>query len=551
MPSDAITLSAVCKELNAALLNGKIEKVYQPENDELTFAVKSGGRTHTLVISANAGLPRIHLTSHKKENPLAASTFCMLMRKHTGGGIIQNVSLLDWDRIIKIELLSRNEMGDKTSFFILAELMGRYSNIILTNSDYIILDAIKRVNFDQNPDRPIVPSARYTPALQRRATPGDEAALEELFAEEKPYNDKYLLENIGGLAKDTAKEILSRSPQAPLFALKELRDIYNSELYHPCVRFDDKDNAADFYITPYQSVPGRYEYFSTLNEAMDEFYSKKDAELRKRANTKELTTLLERLRKKTERRIADYTSKLEECGRSDILRIYGELILSNLHRMKKGDKSLSCENFYDGNAITTVPLDELLSPNKNAQSYFKKYTKLKHAKEIALAQLEALSIQGEHLNALSAAIKSSDTRQEYQEILDELRALDGKKPQAAKQKKQKPSEPIHIVFEGADIFVGKNSIQNNKVTFDLASSGDVWLHAKNYHGAHVVIKGASPSDSVLRRAAELCAYYSETKDSPKAEIDYTLRKNVKRHKSGVPGLVNYTDFKTIIVEPKP
>ncbi len=549
MPNDVITLSALCHELDSDISGGKIEKIYQPESDELTLTIKKNG-AQTLLISANAHLPRLHLTAQKKENPLSASAFCMLLRKLIGGGIIQGVSLLNSDRIIKIEILSRNEMGDKTQFYLLAEQMGRYSNTILTDANFLIVDAIKRINIDQNPERPILPNAKYRTPPQNRITLNDTAALSALFVDKRQFDEKFLLENISGISKDTAKEIIARSADDPYSIISDFLDIFSSKDFLPCIRYDEKDIAADFYITPYLSKKGQYVSFPTLNEVLDAFYQNKDAEIRKKANTKQLTALLSRLQNRTERRIADHTAKLEECEKADTLRIYGELILSNLFRMKKGDKTLVCQNFYDNNAEAVIPLDELLTPNKNAQAYFKRYSKLKKAKEISLQQLEIQYLQREYLKTLAAAIKSSDTRQEYQEILAELHAVDGRKISLPKrQKKVQPSAPLHIVFEGADIYVGKNNIQNNAVTFGIASSNDLWLHAKNYHGAHTIIKGKVTAE-VLQRAAELCAYFSETKDSPKAEIDYTLRKNVKRHKSGVPGLVTYTDFKTIVVQPK-
>ncbi len=546
MPSDVITLSALCKELDSGLSGGKIEKIYQPENDELTFTIKKGG-IRTLLISANANLPRIHITEQKKENPFSASSFCMLMRKYAGGGIIQNISLLAWDRIIKIELISRNEMGDKTPYFILAELMGRYSNIILTDSNFTIIDAIKRINIDQNAERPILPKLKYTVPRQNRITLGDTAALTELFSTQQDVDEKFLLENISGISKDTAKELIARGEK--LSGLQNFLEINSSADYKPCLRFDQNGKAADFHITPYKSQSGDYTFFSSLNDAIERYYLDRATEQQKKFNTKELVKLLTRLQTKTERRIAEHQKKLEECDRSDTLRIYGELILSNLHKLKKGDKTLVCLNFYD-NAEVTIPLNELLPPNKNAQAYFKRYTKLKRAKEISLQQLDMLYVQRQYLQTFASAIKTSDTKQEYQEILEELRAVDGRKVQnPKKQKKSAPSAPLHIIFEGADIYVGKNNIQNNAVTFSIASSNDLWLHAKDYHGAHTIIKG-NVTDRILQRAAEICAYFSETKDSPKAEIDYTLRKNVKRHKSGVPGLVTYTDFKTVVVQPK-
>lgn len=547
MPNDVITLNALTKELHARITRGKIEKIYQPENDELTFAIRNNGKAYSLIISANANLPRIHLTSQKKQNPLSAATFCMLMRKHLNGGIIEDISLMNADRIVKITIANRNEMGDNVKFFLLAELMGRYSNIILTKDDFIILDTIKKVHFEQS-SRPILPNLKYQPIENNRISLDETDKIASLL-QNKEITAEILLTNISGFAKETAKEIAGR--KTPIMdTIATFYNINDSDIYIPCVRYDENENIKDFYITPYETVKGVYERCDSLNDCLDKFYLEKDTKLRKKANTHEITKLLKRLKTKTERRINDNNNKLAECENTETYRIYGELILTNIYKLKKGDKTLVCENFYD-NTTVNIDLDELLHPNQNAQKYFKRYHKLKRAKDFAIKQLTDLKLQQEYLLSIEAAINNSTLEQEYKEIMDELLILGNlKKPKSnKKQKKQKPSSPLHLTIDGYDIFIGKNNIQNNEVTFDIGSKADIWMHTKAYHGSHTIIKGEKPPTSVIQKAAEICAYFSEGRESSKVEVDYTEKKNVKRHKSGMAGMVFYINYKTILVKP--
>lgn len=548
MPNDVITLNAISKELNTLLTRGKIEKIYQPENDELTFSIKNNGTPYILTISANANLPRIHITSQKKENPLSASTFCMLMRKHLSSGIIEDISLINADRIIKIVIASRNEMGDNVKFFLIAELMGRYSNIILTTDDFVILDAIKKVYFEQS-SRPILPNLKYQGIENTKITLDDNEKLALLLKENIP-TEELLLSNISGFAKETAKEIIARN--TPIIdTISTFYNINDTDTYLPCIRYDNENNIKDFYITPYQTLKGTYERCDTLNACLDKFYLEKDTEIRKKNNTREVSKLLKRLKTKTERRIEDNNNKLIECESLEIYKQYGELILTNIYKLKKGDKKLICTNFYD-NSTAEIDIDEQLQPNQNAQRYFKKYHKLKRAKEISKEQLENLNIQQDYLLSIESSINNSTTKQEYEEIFDELRILGNIKEvsQNKKSKKQKLSSPLHINIDGFDIYVGKNNLQNEEVTFNIASKGDVWMHTKGYHGSHTVIKGENPPENVIQKAAEICAYFSEGRESSKVEVDYTEKKNVKRHKSGMTGMVFYVNFKTIVVVPK-
>lgn len=545
MPNDVVTLSAISKELDTFLNGGKVEKIYQPETDEITLTIKSQRKIHTLVISANPSHPRIHLTSQKKENSLVAPAFCMLMRKYLIGATIQNVSVFNSDRIIKITFNAKNDLKDTHSYFLMVELMGRYSNIILTDVNMKILDAIRRIHFDQSTTRYILPNLDYVLQPQNRISLSDVNSLAEFFNKSEAITVDEILKNVSGFGKETAMEIAQSDN--PLSKTMELININNSDSYSPCLRYQN-GKLRDYYVMPYSCVKGEYEVCDSLNDALDKFYILYDGEERKKASTKTITTLLKRLQSKTIRRINDNNAKLLEGQKGEQLKLYGELILSYSYMIKKGTKSLVCTNYYD-NTEVTIPLDDTLSPADNAQSYFKKYSKLKRACQIAKEQLITLKEQQEYLQTIEISIENCSTKAEYDEILTELNALLGVKKKVSKSKqKEKPTRPIHFFVNGYDCYCGKNNIQNVETTFSIGTSGDTWLHVKNHHGAHVIIKG-NPDEDTIYKCAQVAAFYSEAKKSDKVEVDYTLRKFVKKIPSAMPGMVTYTNYQTFLVKP--
>ncbi len=545
MPNDVITLNALAKELNFALSGGRIEKIYQPEDDEITLTVKNARSSAVLVISASCNNPRAHITTQKKENALNAPAFCMLLRKHLIGGVIKEIGIFNSDRIIKIDIEARNELNDKVDYFLFAELMGRYSNIILTRSDFVIIDAIRRIHFDQSTSRYILPNLTYELQPKNKISLDDVASLKEFFDNFNADNGN-LSEKISGIGKETAKEIIASSN--PFEKLMELSNIYNQKSYKPCLLVKD-DTLVDYFVTDYPTIKGNFLFTATLNEAVDKFYCQHDTSERKKANTKHLKDLLKRLENKTKRRIEDNINKLEEVKSAEELKQNGDLIFSYVHQIKPKDKEFVCYDYYNDRQ-KTIPLDGALSPSQNAQNYYKRYNKLKRTKEIAEKQLETLREQSEYLKTIAIAIENSSLKVEYDEILGELNSLNGfKKRENTKKSKIKPSSPMRIKYMDCEIYWGKNNLQNSEVTFNIASGGDTWFHTKNSHGAHVIVKG-NITEKVIERAAEIAAYYSEAKNADKVEVDYCLRKFVKKIPSAMPGLVRYTQYKSIIVSPK-
>lgn len=543
MPNDVITIHAITKELSELLVGGRIEKIYQPEQDEITLFIKNQRKIYPLVISANASNPRVHVTSQKKENSLNAPAFCMLLRKYLISGIINRVEIFNSDRIVRIDVLSRNELNDLTEYSLMVELMGRYSNIILIDSNNKIIDAIKRIHFDQSTTRYILPNLKYELQPQTRIPLFDEKLTTDFFDKTPELSTSSLLQNISGIGKETALEIVSYScPKDKFFELVNLDSGYS-----PCLRYDEQDRLCGYFVMPYSSINGRYVSHNSMNECLDAYYSLYDGLERKKAATKTITTLLLRLQQKTERRIADNLEKLDAANKAEELRIFGELILSNIYLIKPSDESLTCHNYYIDSSIT-IKLDNTLSPAQNAQNYFKKYAKAKRAALVAKEQLAILYPQREYLESIKASIENSTLKVEFDEILDELNALSGYKKNQRKNPKIKPSNPVSIVIDGYRVYFGKNNLQNSKVTFEIASGSDLWLHVKQSHGTHLIIKGQPPEETI-KKCAQIAAFYSEAKNSSKVDVDYTLRKFVKKIPGAMPGMVTYTNYNTILVTP--
>lgn len=543
MPNDVILLKALADELNSSLKGGRIEKIYQPETDEITVLVKNNGKMHNLVISASPSSPRAHLSTQKKENSLSAPAFCMLLRKHLTGGNISDVSIFNYDRIIKFTIDARNELKDVKKYFLIAELMGRYSNIILTDDNFVIIDAIRRIHFDQSTTRYILPNLNYVLQPKNRVSLDDDAALDEVFSSPISSYDE-LPKLISGIGKETAKEIFSADN--PREKIRELTNIYFEKSFRPVVTKNSDGKITDYYVYPYSTVNSDFEKSESLNDALNKFYLLRDGEERKKASSKTVTTVLKRLQAKNERRIEDNLSKIKDKDNAEKNRMAGTLLMNYLWMIKPGDKSVTVDGF-DGEKVT-IPLVADEKPAVTAKNLLKKYNKQKRAVEIAEIQLEELYKQRDYLKSIEVSITNSFTKTEYEEILKELNSINGYK-QNKTEKRQKPSAPTRLKFDCCEIIFGRNNLQNNDVTFKIADRGDLWLHVKNHHGSHVIIKGEY-ADETLLKAAEIAAYYSDANQDGKVEVDYTLVKFVKKIPSALPGQVTYTNYKTVIVTPK-
>lgn len=575
MPFDGIVAKCVAVELREALIGGRVEKIFQPEPDEIIINIRSKGQNLKLLMSASPNYPRIHLTSTAKENPAVPPVFCMLLRKHISGGRITDIEFENFERIIAICIEATNELGDLTYKKLLIEVMGRHSNVILLNNEDKILDAIKHVDSDISSVREIMPARPYSlPPSQDKLNPevldpivlfGTSKILEGTSIE------SFLLNNIKGFSPVLCREVCFRSdvegkfPASALTGemierLKAALSGIISEIkecsFKPCIIFKDKNFEApyDFHCLPmlqYTAVKD----FDSISFVLDEFYSSKDRAERLKQKKADLLKVLGNSLDRCNKKIALQQEKLRDVADRENLRLFGELITANIYCISGNMKSVSVLNYYsENNEYVDIPLDENLTPQENAQRYFKRYAKAKNAFTHTNKQLEESFAELEYLESVLQLLENCTSLQDINEIRQELAeqgyVSQSKRKQAKKQ--DKASAPLHFKSsDGLDIFVGKNNKQNDLLTMKLASSNDIWLHTRNIPGSHVIIKKLQQDipDSTLLEAAMLAAYYSRAKLSSNVPVDYTTVKNVKKPAGAKPGMVNYENFKTIIVTP--
>ncbi len=552
MPSDVITLAYLANELDRALKGARIDKIYQPEEDEITLSVYTSSGNKTLVISASPNLPRLHFTKSKKENPINAPSFCMLLRKHLISGRIESVSLYGMDRNIRFTIRSKNEMADETVLYLYVELMGRYSNVILANSENKILDVLRRVPLDMSHTRKLLPSFPYSPAEQNKISILDYPKAEKIL-EATGANFDEIMRQISGFSRETLSELLFLTEKSDNFA-KDFVSTAESftQSGKPCVTVDKNGLPTDFYTRAYLSKSVPFVKVDTLSDAIDLCVTEKDNLARIKTKTKRFLSLVKNAISRTEKKLGANLDKLKDCENSEILRIKGEVLTANLYRVKKGEKVVKFPNFYDENGTDIIiELDNTKSPSQNAQNYFKRYTKLKRTKETVATMVIENRDTLSYLKSLLYDITSCEKEADVRDIEENLQAYGLlQKAKNAKNKAQKTGKPTKYIFENVEIYVGRNNMQNDALTFNSALKSDTWLHVKDYHGSHVVVRsGKELSPELLLFACEIAAYHSEARGAEKVDVDYTKIKNVRRSPAKKPGLVIYTDFSSLCVKP--
>lgn len=564
MGSDLFALSALARELNENLNGARIDKIQQPEIDELRFFVRSKGKNQCLVVSCNAGAPRIHLTNSKKVSPQVAPNLCMLLRKYLLSATISDISIYNFDRIVRIRFDAKTEMRDEAVFYLFVEIMNRYSNIVFTDENLVILDAVKHLPLDIERNHVVLRGVPYSPVSQKKTS-----YLTDCFSVFDNFNGgdlhKFIQDNISGFSGATIEELLLRAnlksnverlganERERLF--KVIRDFaslstdFATIRPYPCI-IDGKDVYPILYRSLANCDESNVKAYDSMSDAYDALITDCDKDIRNKARLKSLATTAKHLHQKVEKNIAIDLQKLAECDDMDKYKLWGELIVGYIYLIKKGDEKLVCTNYYD-NSQVEIPLDLRLTPSKNSTAYYAKYNKLKRTKEFVSKKLEKDRDLLEYVKSIEDEIANLPYESDTSSIEQELEALGGGKKKSSKSKVRKEkAEPPYIYFvDGFYVYRGKNNIQNDELTFKVASSNDIWLHLKNEHGSHTIIvtEGRKVPDNVLKIAGEITA---STKQAP-CEVDYTERRNVKRKPDGHPGQVIYVNYKTMISEPNP
>lgn len=576
MSFDGIVVNSLSRELKRELVGSKIDKVYQPERDEICLKIRTKDKNLKLVISASASNPRMYLANnYEKQNPKKAPVYCMTLRKYIQNGVITEVEQIGFERIIRISIDSYDELKEKTTKYLYVEIMGKHSNIILVSkNENKILDSIKRVPISVSRARQILPGMEYElPPKQDKLNPLEEIEIDELQSRLEKTNsklEKAIYTNILGISPLVAKEICFRteissdimSKEVFLFdctrITKEINSIFSvlkEGGVHPCIIYDkEKDKIVEFSTIKLNQFQNYTEYkYDSVSEMIENYYYQKDAKERitQRSSDlkKNITLKLERLKNKIEKQEVE----LLESQKADEYKIKGELITSYIYMIKQGMESVSLMNFYDENKEVEISLKKHLTPSENAQKYFKKYNKMRKAGEELTKHLKANKEEAEYLENIVLSIDNCNDATELKEVREELMREGYIKTFKMPKKNNKPTTEIikYISSKGNVIMVGKNNKQNDYLTLRLADNEDLWFHTKDIPGSHVLIKcaGKEVSEEEIFEAATLAAYYSRAKLSSNVPVDYTLKKNVKKPSGAKPGLVIYEKNKTIYVTP--
>ncbi len=567
MPLDGLTLGLIAGELDAALAGGRINKIVQPERDEIILTIRSGGVNRQLLLSATANCARAHLTQVRKNSPLEPPALCMLMRKHISGGRVCAVRQLESDRILEIEIEHYDELGETVRKKLICEFMGKHSNLIFVGGDGRIIDSARRVNDQISSVREVLPGLRYELPPAHGKIPFDGVEADALYAAMAGMNGplhRLIAQAVSGMSAQTSRELAFRatgsedahSDEIDLRAACErialaLRRIPRET--SPAILYSEDGAPVDAVAFPYLSRARLHaESYPSISEAMDAFYRGRDMSERIKQKSAALHRTLKKNIERCERKLALQQEALLGSRRMEEYRLKGELLTANLHLARKGARHVDVPNYYEeGTPPLTVELDEKLSPGQNAQRYFKLYQKARNAKVLAAEQIEKTSAELNYLEGQMGNLDNCQAESELAELRAELEKLGYVRPNHSRRqmKQLPPSQPMRFTApSGRTILVGKNNLQNDKLTA-TAQPNEVWLHAKDMPGSHVIIVGEAPDEDTIVYAARLAAAYSRGKTSSRVPVDYTLRRYVKKPGGARPGFVIYTNQRTLFVQP--
>ncbi|MDT8859087.1 NFACT family protein [Alkalihalobacillus sp. MEB130] len=559
MSFDGFMTRAMTHELKTLLTSGRISKIYQPYKTELLFTIRAKGKNHQLLLSANANFARLHVTKEKYDNPSTPPMFCMLLRKHLEGSIIEEIEQLDMERVIVFHIKNKDELGDETFKLLYIEIMGRHSNITLVDKQTgVILDSIKHISPTQSSYRTVMPGQLYKlPPEQNKANPFklDADELLKLIDFNAGKIDRQLVSQIAGLSPQLASEILfqagsfvNRTTLPPAF-LTIMDRLYKHDYQPEMVTVDGKES---YSIIPLEHLKGERKLYQTVSELLDRFYYGKAERDRVKQQAHDLERFLRNEWQKNNKKIKKLQQTLNQAERAKEYQKLGELLTANLHMVKRGDKQVEVIDYYDLEGGTTIiTLDPQKSPSDNAQAYFKKYNKAKNSVAVVEEQIKKAEEEVIYFDQLIQQMESAAPR-DIEEIREELMEEGYIRRRVKQQKKKKETKPQlehYISTNGIEFFVGKNNKQNDYVTNKFARQDEIWLHTKDIPGSHVVIRSTEPDEETLLEAATVAAFYSKAKQSSSVPVDYTKIRHVKKPNGAKPGYVIYDNQTTIFVTP--
>ena len=570
MAFDGITIANIVTELNQTITGGKINKIAQPENDELIITIKNQRKQYRLFLSASASLPLIYLTETNKPSPLTAPNFCMLLRKHIGSGKIIAIEQPGMERIIRFTIEHLNELGDLCTKYLIVEIMGKHSNIIFCNEEDQIIDSIKHVSAHMSSVREVLPGRPYfIPETQSKLNPF--VLTEEIFQEKifpRPVNvAKAIYSSITGISPLMAEEVCYRAGIDGGIPTDGLEDVERVHLAHTFLRMVDdiRDGHfepnivykgkepvefACFPLSQYQDY--RAVSYPSIFPVLETYYAEKNIVTKMRQKTVDQRKIVQNALERNIKKYQLQQKQLKDTEKKEKYRVWGELLNTYGYEVEPGAKSMEALNYYT-NEMIQIPLDETMTPQENAKKYFDKYSKLKRTKEALDTLLQETGDEIKHLESIAASLDIASSEEDLVQIKEEMMEYGYVKRKNTGGKKVKvTSRPYHYISsDGYDIYVGKNNFQNDELSFKFASGNDWWFHAKGQPGSHVIVKSKNEElpDRTFEEAGKLAAYYSKGRQAPKVEIDYTQKKNLRKPTGGKPGFVVYYTNYSLLIEP--
>ena len=572
MALDAVCLRAVIEELRPQLLDLRVDKVQQPSRDQVILLLRGSRR---LLLNAGAGSPRIHFTELLRDNPAEPPMFCMLLRKYLVGGRVESLTQPGMERSAELTLRVTDEFGRESRRTLVLEAIGRRSNLILLDEERRIIDCLRRVDSEMSPERQVLPGLFYElpPTHEKRPfTEGDEADFRAALAAANPERpaDAFLLDTYFGLSPLVARELVFQAAGDSGKRVYELTEAQETALWQAVLSLRQRVEDGDFQpICLYQDgKPAEFSYLpirqygdlmenremESFSALMDVFYESREREERTRQRGQYLIRSVTSARDRCRRKLAQQRQEFAKCQDRDQLRISGELITANLYRMERGQTKLTAENYYDPDCREiTIPLDPLLTPQQNAAKYYKRYTKARTAEKYLTEQMALAERDEAYLESVLEELRQAETEQDFLDIRAELRE-NGFLKRSGKEKKElkRATKPREFRTSGGwRVLVGRNNRQNDQLTTKTADYRDLWLHTQKIHGSHVILccQGQEVPEEDLLQAARLAAYFSQAKDSANVPVDCAAVRYVKKPAGARPGMVTYTNARTLYVTP--
>lgn len=568
MAFDGITCSAIIAELNKSILNGKINKIYEPTKNEVLVGIYSMGKNYALNISIDAINYRLNLTTHSKKNPQNVYNFCMVLRKHLIGGVIKKIYMKGLERIVYIDIETHNELNDVIIKTLVIELMGKHSNIILIKPNYEIIDSLRHLNKLDNSIRDILPGCKYE-TLNNEKKDFYISTFDDFYSFINSSQKSASLSISNGFIGISKCEIKAILKELNIEDNKKI-SLKDSKMIYTCLKEILKELKEDqVNLIAKKIIENEKEDYYIFKEAkkedlqinffVDDFYTEKEEKEKIKLLKNDLLKIVLSKVKKLENKLDGMNNKIEECKKTELYKLYGELLTSNLYKIPNYNiENITVENYYDNNKEIIIPLDVKLSPSANAKQFFKKYRKLQNTKTIVQKQKELVINEIEYLESIVYEINNGYNIEDLEDIYEEIKEITQENQSKVlirkKEKKLEKNMPSEYKIDGFTIYVGKNNKQNDYLTCKLAKNNDMWFHTKDIHGSHVVLKLdkniKKVPDSIIYRCATIAAYYSKAKMSQNVPVDYTYIKYVKKPNGAKPGMVIYTDNKTLYVNPK-